>query len=176
MKKTTKKTLATLLLLSAFTTTAKAQIIPLPDMPACGPLPLGGPAAACFNVPYQKDYANSMKGVDRPFDRGNPYNINTPRNLAPPPPSDTTMPPGASARPSGPGYAYTATMTDGPQSPNANYKNRLTSPPTATQNPYQQYGRQYSPDNVNNAYINDPYGAGLPHLQPSTGDGVPRSP
>ena len=176
MKKTTKKTLATLLLLSAFTTTAKAQIIPLPDMPACGPLPLGGPAAACFNVPYQKDYANSMKGVDRPFDRGNPYNINTPRNLAPPPPSDTTMPPGASARPSGPGYAYTATMTDGPQSPNANYKNRLTSPPNATQNPYQQYGRQYSPDNVNNAYINDPYGAGLPHLQPSTGDGVPRSP
>ncbi|MBO6035959.1 MAG: hypothetical protein J6P38_02590, partial [Acetobacter sp.] len=131
MKKTTKKTLATLLLLSAFTTTAKAQIIPLPDMPACGPLPLGGPAAACFNVPYQKDYANSMKGVDRPFDRGNPYNINTPRNLAPPPPSDTTMPPGASARPSGPGYAYTATMTDGPQSPNANYKNRLTSPPNA---------------------------------------------
>lgn len=176
MKKTTKKTLATLLLLSAFTTTAKAQIIPLPDMPACGPLPLGGPAAACFNVPYQKDYANSMKGVDRPFDRVNPYNINTPRNLAPPPPSDTTMPPGASARPSGPGYAYTATMTDGPQSPNANYKNRLTSPPNATQNPYQQYGRQYSPDNVNNAYINDPYGAGLPHLQPSTGDGVPRSP
>ncbi|MBQ3817840.1 MAG: hypothetical protein IIT88_01090 [Acetobacter sp.] len=175
MKKTTKKTLATLLLLSAFTTTAKAQI-PFPNLPQCGPDPLHGPNFACFDFPSQQSYINSMKGVDRPFDRGNPYNINTPRNLAPPPPSDTTMPPGASARPSGPGYAYTATMTDGPQSPNANYKNRLTSPPNATQNPYQQYGRQYSPDNVNNAYINDPYGAGLPHLQPSTGDGVPRSP
>ncbi|MBO6037960.1 MAG: hypothetical protein J6P29_05320 [Acetobacter sp.] len=175
-----------LLLLSAFTTTetAKAQFAPPPQimppppsatMPPCPPNPLGGPFAACFDAPYQSDYANSMRGVDRPFDRPNPYNINVSRNLAPPPPSEITMPPGASARPSGPGYAYTATMI-GQQSPNANYKNRLSSPPDATKNPYQQYGRQYSPDNVNNAYINDPYGAGLPHLQASTGDGVPQSP
>ncbi|MBR2124203.1 MAG: hypothetical protein IJ934_03360, partial [Acetobacter sp.] len=65
----------TLFFLVALTTTAKAQI-PFPDMPQCGPDPLHGPSFSCFNAPHQRDYANSMRGVDRPFDRPNPYNIN----------------------------------------------------------------------------------------------------